>query len=262
MQIIMTIFRRLILVLVLLALATVGNTAPQRFIPGNLSSAAYWPKPKKEVTFTPRKLRLVDYDPESGNYLFRGNMPIINGQFAFKEIIDTMNLRCTEQLETTLPEDIFVLDISLISKLAESHLLKLEQAFTQTNPDLVHLIHYPVYGAVSNPDYYPGSVLQIMLNLPFIGDVYSLVDKLRNLLNQQQSRPVAIFVHCQAGSDRTGMVIGAYQMQFLGKSYLEVIEEAEEIAGRPVKSLQKRGLKWIAYYLRDSKGIQSVGTIY
>ena len=65
---------------------------------------------------------------------------------------------------------------------------------------------------------------------------------------------MALFVHCQAGSDRTGMVIGTYQMQFLGKSYLEVIEEAEEIAGRPVKPLQKRGLKWIAYYLRDSKG--------
>lgn len=257
----MNIIRRLIQVLVLLSFATVGNTASQRSIPGDLSSADAWPKPK-EVAFSPRKLRLVDYNPVSGNYLFRGNMPIIKGQFAYQELIDTMNQRSMEKLQAPLPEDIYIFDISLISKLGERHLLKQEQIFTQTNPDLVHLIHHPVYGAVSNPDYYPKSVLHIMLKLPFIGDVYRLVDKLSKLLNQEYSRPVAIFVHCQAGSDRTGMVIGTYQMQFLGKSYLEVIEEAEEIAGRPLRSLQKRALKWIAYYLRDSKGIQSVGAIY
>ena len=256
----MNIFRRLIPVLLLLSFSAEGYTTPQLSVPVDSSSTVS--KADKEVVFTPRKLRLVDYNPVSGNYLFRGDMPIINGQFAYTELIDTMNLRSIEKLEATLPEDIYILDISLISKLNESHLLKHEQVFTHTNPDLAHLIHYPVYGAVSNPDYYPKSLLHIMLNLPFIGDVHSLVDRLRSLLNRERSRPLAIFVHCKAGSDRTGMVIGTYQMQFLGKSYLEVIEEAEEIAGRPVKSLQKRGLKWIAYYLRDSKGIQSVGVIY
>ncbi len=256
----MTIFRRLIPTLFLLSFVTAGYSAQQPSIPDDPPPAVT--KPKKEVVFTPRKLRLVDYNPLSGNYLFRGNMPIANGRFAYDELINTMNQRSIDKLETPLPEDAYILDISLISKLNESHLLKHEQVFTHTNPDLMYLIHYPVYGAVSSPDYYPRSILHIMLNLPFIGDVYSLVDKLRRWLNQERSRPMALFVHCQAGSDRTGMVIGTYQMQFLGKSYLEVIEEAEEIAGRPVKPLQKRGLKWIAYYLRDSKGIQSVGAIY
>ncbi|WP_422462632.1 hypothetical protein [Endozoicomonas sp. ALB115] len=257
----MTIIRRLISILVLLSFATVGNTASQRPVANDLSSADSRPKPK-EVAFSPRKLRLIDYNPVSGNYLFRGNMPVIKGRFAYQKLIDTMNRRSIEQLHTPLPENIYIYDFSLISKLGERHLLKQEQMFAQINPDLMQLIHHPVYGAASNPDYYPTSVLHIMLKLPFIGDVYKLVDKLNKLLNQEYSRPAAIFVHCQAGSDRTGMVIGTYQMQFLGKSYLEVIEEAEEIAGRPLRSLQKRALKWIAYYLRDSKGIQSVGAIY
>ncbi|WP_257266869.1 protein-tyrosine phosphatase family protein [Endozoicomonas sp. ONNA2] len=257
----MNIFRQFISILVLLSFTTVGNTASQRAIPGDLSSTASWPKPK-EVAFSPRKLRLVDYNPESGNYLFRGNMPIIKGQFAYQELIDTMNQRSLEKLQLPLPDNIFIFDISLISKLGERHLLRKEQVFSQTNPDLVHLIHHPVYGAASNPDYYPKSVLHIMLKLPFIGDVYRLVNKLNRLLDQEHNRPTAIFVHCQAGSDRTGMVIGTYQMQFLGKSYQEVIEEAEEIAGRPIRYPQKKGLQWIAYYLREHKGIQSVGAIY
>ena len=158
----MNIFRRLIPALFLLSLVITGYSAQQPLIQSDPSPTVT--NSKKEVVFTPRKLRLVDYNPLSGNYLFRGNMPIIKGRFAYKELIDIMNQRSIEKLEATLPENIYVLDISLISKLNESHLLKHEKVFTHTNPDLVHLIHYPVYGAVSSPDYYPSSVLHIMLN--------------------------------------------------------------------------------------------------
>lgn len=254
----MNVLRQLIPALLLLCIVTGAYPDQQQPIKHDPPLVT---QKKKGVAFDPKKLRLVDVNPETGNYLFRGNMPVINNRFAYNELLTTMNQRIMERLKAPLPENIYILDISLISKINESLLLKQEKQFTHINPDRVYLIHHPIFGAVSSPNIYPGTVLHAMLSLPFIDDVYNLVEKLRVWMNQERSRPMALFVHCKAGSDRTGLVIGTYQMQFLGKSYLEVIKEAEEIAARPIKTLQRRGLKWIAYYLRNTLGIRSVGEI-
>lgn len=189
-------------------------------------------------------------------------MPVLSNQFAYDELIKSMNQRSLEKIDTPLPEDYLILNFSLISTLNESHLLKLEEEFSNEYPDFVRLVHHPIYGALSSPDLYPGIILNLMHNIPFLDNVYRLVDRLQTLMNQEWSRPRILFVHCKAGSDRTALVIGTYQMQFLGMSYHDVVKEAEEIAGRPLCSLQRRGLKWIAYYVRDKLNIQSVGEIH
>ena len=220
---------------------------------------------KDPVHFDSRKLRLVDTtfdvsEPDNANYLFRGNMPLIDDHFAYDELLETMT-KALEEHNLSLPDNLLMIDISLISNVFEHHLLEIEQQFANRHPHQLFLIHHPVYGALSNPNHHLHLLHHHLLHLPFIEGTYQLVESLHHLMHKDFGRPVALFVHCRGGSDRTGMVIGAYQMQFMNMSYHDVVKEAESVARRPLRPLQRNGLKWIAYYLRDVMHIHTVGEI-
>ena len=212
-------------------------------------------------TFDPKKLRLVEYNSSSGNYLFRGNIPIKKQRFAYEELFAHMSEQSEKELGVPLPKDTLILVVSLISPFTENKLLQIEERYAERNSDSVRLYNHPIYGALSSPNLYPQMLKGFMLYGPILDDVNELTPKIKKWMVMGRSRPKAIYVHCRVGSDRTGLVLGTYQMQYRGMPYKEAMAEAEEIAGRPLTWRHKRGLQWMAYYLRDHIGVQTVGNI-
>lgn len=84
---------------------------------------------------------------------------------------------------------------------------------------------------------------------------------LKTGLDTDEKKPLVIYVHCEAGFDRTGEVIAAYQLRHQGKSYHQAYQNAVEVAGRQISSFSKHGLQWYAYYLREVEKVPTIGDI-
>lgn len=49
------------------------------------------------------------------NYLFRGNMPVVNGSFAYTEIVNSMRSTAREN-NLAFPDNFSLIDIRLVTK--------------------------------------------------------------------------------------------------------------------------------------------------
>lgn len=62
-------------------------------------------------------------------------------------------------------------------------------------------------------------------------DLPKLTAILHNLLTQHE-RPALIYTHCEAGTDRTGEVSGAYYLKYLNMSFSEALATDNHIQNR------------------------------
>jgi protein-tyrosine phosphatase len=76
-------------------------------------------------------------------------------------------------------------------------------------------------------------LLSIYENYLSIDDLPKLTAKLRGLLTQHE-RPALIYSHCEAGTDRTGEVSGAYYMRYLNMSFSEALYKDNHVQNRPM----------------------------
>ena len=67
-----------------------------------------------ESSFSEKKLHLIDHDPKTNNFLFRGNNPMIDGKFCYNEMKTAMIAKAKLEGNVTLPEDFYLLDISFV----------------------------------------------------------------------------------------------------------------------------------------------------
>lgn len=63
--------------------------------------------------------------------------------------------------------------------------------------------------------------------------------------NDPNSRPVVIYVHCEQGHDRTGELVGAYEMRYKGMSFQDVWKANADVAG-------SQGIMCPSYYALQS----------
>lgn len=99
------------------------------------------------------------------------------------------------------------------------------------------------------------------LNDPMNGFSAPTEEQIRNALdtlNDQAAWPV--FVHCQYGEDRTGMVIACYRIQHDGWDNRKALNEAEKIGMHP----WERGMhKYILqFHAEIQPGRERVGSLY
>lgn len=75
---------------------------------------------------------------------------------------------------------------------------------------------------------------------------------------EQQHHPgpmaEAVVVHCVSGSDRTGEMIGSYQLRHQKMSYQDVLDIAFKSAGRFIGPDQQTALQWYCYHLKEAYG--------
>ena len=203
-------------------------------------------------------------DPLSGNLLFRGNMPVADGAFQYDALVQSMR-DAAQAAGRTLPPQFRVIDVSLVNELTpgEKGDLAAERAFWSSRPGQGQLLHHPIYGSVTSPNDYPASIRHRLEKKPSLGHLGDLIDTLHALLTKSSADgvPVLLYVHCEAGKDRTGEAIAAYAMKYMGVSYQAALANAQAVAGRDISRFNKNGLQWQAYYLADYAGIPTVGPI-
>ncbi len=148
------------------------------------------------------------------NFLFRGNAPIVNKKFAYPELVASFS-NITAAHNVSLPSNFFLLDLSFENPAEISDEL-VEIEWIKANPKLAGYVNWIIVGSVLAPPIHDMPLVKKMAlnisgwnpdNLPV-----KMTD-LRTLLFAPRNQSVVIYMHCEAGTDRTGEVSGAYYMR-------------------------------------------------
>eukprot|EP01013_Petalomonas_cantuscygni_P037173 TRINITY_DN67959_c0_g1_i1.p1 TRINITY_DN67959_c0_g1~~TRINITY_DN67959_c0_g1_i1.p1 ORF type:complete len:298 (-),score=40.72 TRINITY_DN67959_c0_g1_i1:708-1601(-) len=169
--------------------------------------------------YDPSRTHIVAHNPTTSVYLFRGNMPTNDTAFVYDQLLDVMRQRAAEanvSFPSTAP---FLVDMSLNNPFDEDpH----ETAFfaDPANAKLGRIIKWPTgLSTIVSPYEVPAALLKEMAEKGIweLDDVPDHVDTIIRVLSQPPPTgmsAVAIYVHCTAGCDRTGEVIGSFRMRF------------------------------------------------
>ncbi|MGY4534166.1 hypothetical protein ACVW0Y_003304 [Pseudomonas sp. TE3786] len=212
--------------------------------------------------FNPELVSLIAHVPSSGNFLFRGNIPIQGNEFSYNDLVAALKKAAKDK---QLPEQFYLVDISLINDInpEEAADLRIEQSFWQKNSQKGRLINHPVYGALRSPNDYPEDVRKKLEKIPTLSNTDVLMENIQSLLlaSQQTGLPLVLYIHCEAGKDRTGEMAAAYAMKYQGSSYADAYANAMRIAKRDISHFSRNELQWYAYYLKDIQMLPGIGPI-
>ncbi len=202
------------------------------------------------------RVHLVDM--AAGNFLFRGNMPVNSTGFAYDQLVQYMSERALSEGGVKLPAQIYLIDVSLSNPFDPG--FAQDQAFwaNGANSNLGEWINWPLGTAgLLPPSAYPPAVAQQMAlngSVWKVDQTPSRVAILNKMLNTPAAVPQVIYVHCNAGCDRTGEVIGAYRMQFEGKNTTTMYELDTYECGRSPNYFSTSALEWYCIYYTASTG--------
>jgi|GEM_PF-2513452 len=213
------------------------------------------------LELAPERTKFVDKIGSA--LLYRGSLPINNGQFDFQATLDSMVTDSSKKTPVntktvapeTLPESFYFIDFNLlaINSTSEHTHLNIEEAFFKENPTLGKVIHHDV-NALFLKGLTTGKTGQIIDTV-----IEDLHDRLTYL--EEDQKPRIIYVHCEAGLDRTGAVIAGYAMRYLGYSYIDALAINHMLDLRDPNGFAKEAIKLYAKYLKDTIGINTIGKI-
>ena len=214
--------------------------------------------------FHPDRTRLIDTFKGKNytNYLFRGNMPIIDRKFGYNELMKTLG-EVLQKHNLTLPSSYYMLDVSYINSYipGEKGDFQAEKEFWEENSEKGQLLHWPIVGSTIRP---PGdnTVIKGIINHYMKNSLDRLDIKLpvlhRALTTEYSDVSWLIYTHCEAGVDRTGEVSGAYYMQFLNMTFEDAVKVDNTIVNRDMYEDSRNELQWYCYYLKFEKGMKDL----
>lgn len=208
--------------------------------------------------FKPEMLHLVDQ--KNNVYFFRGNLPEQDHVFIYDTLISDIKDYLANQ-GMSLGSNYKLLDVSLLNFFREKKALDGEKEWFHKHKDTGRLLIHSIYGSLTNPVHLSEEIRNDVLRHYDMDGLKSLMKHLEKMMNEQHSHDLIIYVHCEAGKDRTGAVAACYLMQYKGYSYNQVISLDNQIAGRDIEVFCVNAIRWYAFYLRDVLNISSVGTI-
>ena len=205
------------------------------------------------------KVHLVDYNATTGNFLFRGNLPVINQTFVFETLSADMKNR-SEALNIPFPTN-FTLNIFSLLWIVEEPFTdyKYETEFWSLNDSKKYgnFEEWPISfsGLTLTPDMIPESVaLTLAANMVEIDGLVEKVQTLKELLSTQFDKPLVIYTHCHHGCDRTGLLVGAYRMFHDDMTVEEMYSRNLNECGRTEDYMATESLKWFCLMLKELKG--------
>ena len=208
-------------------------------------------------------------DSVNDNYLFRGGQPFDNQNTFDYSTLQADIISAGKEAGVKVPTSFYIIDVNLLNLRYTSDVNKLEEEFDyfKTHPDLGRLVFWDTGGTeVSQTDEAISTDVEFKTYLAqnidgWLGDnLDTRVDSLRQMLNNGKSligasAPIVIYVHCVAGCDRTGELIGAYEMRYLDKSWNDVNSESVNFCdGQPISCENYRALQWYCHWLNQKNG--------
>jgi len=112
------------------------------------------------------------------------------------------------------------------------------------------VINWPLLTDLINPDCECNAICKSMAKKGKwdSDDVPKKVAQLRKWLETPTTPPTVIYVHCEAGVDRTGEMAGSYLMQHKNETYQQCWNFNNHIENRQMSKQSRNGLRWYAYY--------------
>ena len=170
----------------------------------------------------PNRVHLVDHNVATDNFLFRGNMPTNSSTFAYDELMALLAVRAANA-SLALPANAYLHVVSL-NNIADGSDFTAEKKFWKQpqSAALGEFTNWPLglSGLLPPQAFLDKAKVKEMASETSNNSVW-LVDAIPshvrsvNTLMEQlgpDSRPRAVYVHCTAGCDRTGELIGSYML--------------------------------------------------
>lgn len=195
-------------------------------------------------------------------FLVRGKYPIKAKKISFDHLREQLK-DCLYQQGISLDDDFHLFSISFLNTFAESKKCQVESQWFCQHADNGYLWRYPLFGSLCNPCYLP-SVLRKAIFKTDPDGLRHLIGHLKCLMEMDypKDEQLVIYLHCNAGKDRTGEATACYLMEYHHYSYHEAMLLNEQIARRPLRLMSQNAIRWYAFYLRDIKLVPTIGTIY
>jgi hypothetical protein len=203
------------------------------------------------------RVHLIDHNPSTNNFLFRGNMPVnSSGVLDYGLWRDTLIRRAKEEFNVDVPSDFYIIDYSFLYTVLEPFDLSREKNFFEANPQLGEFRHYPLWGTLANANLLSESLIKLGLksglwNNDKLGD---LVAETKRILDTKADKPVVVYYHCEHGVDRTGEGSGAYYMTHLQWTYAKTIDYNFNIIPRHMNFENTLELNWYCWHLHYTQG--------
>eukprot|EP00003_Mantamonas_plastica_P021373 TRINITY_DN3458_c0_g2_i1.p2 TRINITY_DN3458_c0_g2~~TRINITY_DN3458_c0_g2_i1.p2 ORF type:complete len:148 (+),score=37.74 TRINITY_DN3458_c0_g2_i1:140-583(+) len=141
--------------------------------------------------------------------------------------------------------------------------MAMEKKFFEDNPHKGEFVHWLTVGSLLNPAKFPKDVRDRMgKELPDwqLDHLHERIPHLNSVLHQGAAKNVStvLYVHCEAGEDRTGETSGSYYMQYLGWSFAKALAYDNHIESRDIHVESKYGMQWYCLYLEQKLGMSSL----
>lgn len=223
--------------------------------------------PLSSATLDYTRVHLVDHGPT--NFLFRGNMPTNDTDkshptFAYDTLLQYFAKRASEA-GVSFPSKVYLVDISLNNAFDGADFAA-EQAYWKSAPASVgKFINWPLgLAGLVPPSAYSTHKRYEMANSSVwkVDHIPERVAQIRQMLMGAAGPggvPIAIYVHCTAGCDRTGEVIGAYRLQYQTQNLTEMYALDTSECGRSPNYFSTGALEWYCYYWEDNNGMRDIG---
>eukprot|EP01147_Barroeca_monosierra_P003631 gene3631-6210_t len=160
------------------------------------------------------------------NMLFRGDLPITNHTFVYDELVSTMTTAAKDAANLTFPAKFYLIDLSLLNPTELPDEI-VEKNFFKNHPKLGQLFFFQSSRTVWQ------RMAKNLTNwqLDKLPDKMMLLDQ---FLSVKKDLPNIIYIHCEAGMDRTGEMSGSYYMHSLNMTFQHALAIDNSIETRNI----------------------------
>eukprot|EP01104_Vermistella_antarctica_P006120 TRINITY_DN16858_c0_g1_i1.p1 TRINITY_DN16858_c0_g1~~TRINITY_DN16858_c0_g1_i1.p1 ORF type:complete len:282 (-),score=57.91 TRINITY_DN16858_c0_g1_i1:116-934(-) len=255
----------LLVVLVCLCHTTVCSSIPITAASATTSDGSVSSSPRIEGTFTPDRMRLIDSRNSSQgvtNFMFRGDDPL-NANHTFDRAgLSKQMAIVAANASLSFPEEYYLVCVSFLS--VELPDVLAEKEYFRENPNNGTLVSWPILGTEINPLLVDEKLRMKMAAALPNWEIDQLANKTAQLLIMLQQDgprglPLVLYLHCEAGMDRTGEVSGSYYVRNLGWDFQTALAYDNNIEStRNIKIASQNAFQWYCLYLSTTPEFQSL----
>lgn len=215
--------------------------------------AAFFVFQKKARSMEESRVALVDVI--GNNYVFRGSNPFEHQEdgnvFSYKKLTSELNKSLIKNGHTRL-DDYYLIDISLLDN-DQYFVLKQEEEFFKNNPSLGAFQHLSTISQGLLLTRFDSSFSRTFTD-DYNAYVTAALKNIHDLAAAKTDKKTVVFVHCDAGRDRTGFITASYRMLYKDMTLKETIAQNIRDAGRTSNGFYASAIKSYCRYLNTSNG--------